>query len=638
MLSDNSEKTRNPLKKLRRRNVKTVQFAAPTYVEASDNDYSTEDEEQAMIDPCGAAAAAQAEEPQQNGHEADPEKPSAESDEHADNDGPGTPTRVSFDREQAATAAVTPSIEEPQLSPKLVDKTEAAPLKSRKGTPRNTDSFLRDDSLETRKITLTPGLLREDSTSSKSFSMESSRSGSTENLTKQVSPPEQQSGRKDGKDKKKEKVKGGMLSGLFKSKKKDKKPKDDGMESDAEKASMEIVRSESPRQSPLTSGTSSPVERAASALSVGVDTRQQALQQKTAQSASSARGKLQKQQPPKPASPAPEPTKEQPKPAFVAELAGSEAAHEIGTGQENSPVQEQPPSIDTQPVEKTKEKEGPLTPVANMLRSNSDKEVKPKKEKAKRSKQRVELDDFDSPAAREKPNPFEAQEPRAPGNQPNGSSEQLSESPIELSSGTFMHGTESIHIPTPGSNDRVEGEAEDEDENESPESLTSSPNIIEQPHEPPEEAGEEDSATEDNDPTPTAPRSPIPPTAAPDAPSSTLDQARGPPDLSLSTVNSRDSSSTSSTAPHTSTSTTTTPSEPQPWSDSSLRAWYDDGSEIKDLLMLIHDQSSLGPPLSGDHPMMAGLFVEQRKGVEKMMGDLDGLLGGYLVRKGIALG
>jgi len=36
--------------------------------------------------------------------------------------------------------------------------------------------------------------------------------------------------------------------------------------------------------------------------------------------------------------------------------------------------------------------------------------------------------------------------------------------------------------------------------------------------------------------------------------------------------------------------------------------------------------------------MMAGLFVEQRKGVEKMMGDLDGLLGGYLVRKGIALG
>ncbi|KAI7426077.1 hypothetical protein KC368_g18485, partial [Hortaea werneckii] len=42
MLGDNSEKSRNPLKKaMRRRNAKTVQFAAPTYVEASDYDYST---------------------------------------------------------------------------------------------------------------------------------------------------------------------------------------------------------------------------------------------------------------------------------------------------------------------------------------------------------------------------------------------------------------------------------------------------------------------------------------------------------------------------------------------------------------------------------------------------------------------
>lgn len=35
--------------------------------------------------------------------------------------------------------------------------------KSRKGTVRNTDSFFKDDGVETRKINLTPSLLRDDS-------------------------------------------------------------------------------------------------------------------------------------------------------------------------------------------------------------------------------------------------------------------------------------------------------------------------------------------------------------------------------------------------------------------------------------------------------------------------------------------
>lgn len=47
MLGDNPDKPKNPLKKaMRRRNGKTVQFAAPTYHEASDVDYSTEEEEE----------------------------------------------------------------------------------------------------------------------------------------------------------------------------------------------------------------------------------------------------------------------------------------------------------------------------------------------------------------------------------------------------------------------------------------------------------------------------------------------------------------------------------------------------------------------------------------------------------------
>ena len=45
MLGDNPEKSKNPLKKaMRRRNAKTVQFTAPTYYEASDIDYSSDEE------------------------------------------------------------------------------------------------------------------------------------------------------------------------------------------------------------------------------------------------------------------------------------------------------------------------------------------------------------------------------------------------------------------------------------------------------------------------------------------------------------------------------------------------------------------------------------------------------------------
>lgn len=47
MLGDNAEKSKNPLKKaMRRRNAKTVTFDDPTYVEASDVEYSTEEEDQ----------------------------------------------------------------------------------------------------------------------------------------------------------------------------------------------------------------------------------------------------------------------------------------------------------------------------------------------------------------------------------------------------------------------------------------------------------------------------------------------------------------------------------------------------------------------------------------------------------------
>jgi hypothetical protein len=52
MLGDTAEKTKNPLKKaMRRRNAKTVTFTAPTYVEPSDYEFSSDEETGDDISP-----------------------------------------------------------------------------------------------------------------------------------------------------------------------------------------------------------------------------------------------------------------------------------------------------------------------------------------------------------------------------------------------------------------------------------------------------------------------------------------------------------------------------------------------------------------------------------------------------------
>ncbi|KAF7189194.1 Tip elongation aberrant protein Tea4, partial [Pseudocercospora fuligena] len=605
MLSDNSEKSRNPLKKaMRRRNAKTVQFAAPTYVEASDYDYSTEDEEQ-MIEPYGDEKPAEddkKEEPQAEPEEAKKAEPVHPEAERRSSTGSN---RASFDREQAATAAQ--ALTEAGLTgdgPKLADKTgeyghaidaisrptvsvEAAPLKSKR--TRNTDSFLKDESIETRKITLTPGLLREENASTKSPSSDSTRSNSLDVITKTLSPTEQQPplSKKDAKKKEKEEKpkKGGMLSGLFKSKKKDKKSKDESGEPDPEKASTELQR-ESPRASPLPSGTNSPIDKSAISAPMALkNDKQQLAPEETSRDSSKESSE-----------------------GFVAELEGSAVAHEMATpDQEDSEAQRKIEAQMAQQAQQTQQEKGGLSAITNMLKP-ADKESKPKK--AKRSKERVPMDDFDSPPAEAKDDPMDESE----SSQERG--ERLSESPVEISTNTFMHGTESIHIPMPGA---LPDETDEDDEE--PESLTSSPSIIEHPAEPIEEEGE---LVEDNDPTPTA-RSPQPFSQEQSKPVSVQ------PKRGLSTDSSTTSSS-SSARPSPRPSPTVSQ---QAWSDDSLKAWLEDGSEVRDMLVMIHDKSGV-KPAPADHPLMSDLFVEQRKGVQNMMGQLDGLLGSYLKRKGVS--
>jgi hypothetical protein len=70
------------------------------------------------------------------------------------------------------------------------------------------------------------------------------------------------------------------------------------------------------------------------------------------------------------------------------------------------------------------------------------------------------------------------------------------------------------------------------------------------------------------------------------------------------------------------------------WSDASLRQYLDESgaSDARDLLLLTRDTTGV-VPVGSDHPLMTGLFEEERGIVKEMGATLDGLLGGWLERK-----
>lgn len=71
---------------------------------------------------------------------------------------------------------------------------------------------------------------------------------------------------------------------------------------------------------------------------------------------------------------------------------------------------------------------------------------------------------------------------------------------------------------------------------------------------------------------------------------------------------------------------------PPPWSDASLRTYLEDDSEIRDLLVVVHDKSGV-VPAGPDHPITGGLFKEENRRLGELSNRLDGLLGDWLARK-----
>jgi hypothetical protein len=560
MLGDQESKTKNPLKKaIRRRNAKTVTFSAPTYVEASDIDYSTDEEDGegdwSSQDQQQAAQQAAVDDDQVIAVESTSERA-----EVRDVDA-GTSELATRKNGDVLSKASSEAI---RTSDEIFDGKSEPTNRSRNGTVRNTDSFFKDDTVETRKITLTPNLLRDDSSTSTTRTSNDSakelrQRGSIDKQEKeQVDKSKDDKKRKDKKDKDK---KPGMLSSLF-SRKKKKQLEEDDIDNDeliyGKKASGEDARS-----SPVPSN----------------DSEELALEDQTQAQSSPQRqpSKLQKQ----PRMEAPTAVKQatlgaEPKPKESQQLPAPERAPQTTSAMEPSLRLVQPDLQEaSEPLQKTRTITPEITrslssqnnhedsksggTFSKILRSRSQNGAEPKLAKVKKAKVRSELDDFDtsgesSPVEESSKEQIQAPareapvRPSIPGAYPDSYTttpaveksdpvnERLSESPVQVS-------------PIDGSR-------------------SNPPALM------------VDTSSQDDAPSPTS--SPSPELVD-------VEEVRG----NKGSVNSM-----------------STPTSTSTWSDAHLRTFFDDDSEIKDLLVVVYDKSGV-VPAGPEHPITGNLFKEE---------------------------
>ncbi|KAI4178587.1 MAG: hypothetical protein L6R41_008320 [Letrouitia leprolyta] len=126
-------------------------------------------------------------------------------------------------------------------------------------------------------------------------------------------------------------------------------------------------------------------------------------------------------------------------------------------------------------------------------------------------------------------------------------------------------------------------------------------------------------------------------------------QARHPPGLMIDT-SSQDDPSTSPVSPLSSSaelieapnegnardgtpaSTAQSSGNTSSWSDAHLRAYLEDDSEVRDLLLVVHNKVDV-KPAPRDHPLVKNLFKEENRKLGEMSNRLDSLLGDWLARK-----
>ncbi len=574
MLGDNPEKPKNPLKKaMRRRNAKTVQFTAPTYYEPSEYDYSDEEEvDDSQMDGHEITAKAQQadqghnQQAESTGHSREAQGPTATN---------GIIHRVASNESLSEEPSSPAKAEVPEpLQPGGSNQDSVS--RSRKGNVRNTDSFFKDDTAETKKISLTPRLLRGDSDSTGSAEQELRQQPSLETFDKMLGSED-----KPKEDKKKEKK--GMLSGLFK--RKEKAPRGPKAEQDMQsKISEESVRHSPQSKDSLESLTKTEVapERRPSKLqkhppsytppkSSPTESR---APQTTHQQQPEPQPQEQSAAPPAPTGPAPAPPT----------LRQIEPSNTVVAQEDQRPVQQAQNQAHGQTPGRfpsLQEKRSIFSPITTAFKpsptaASADSEPNLKPIYSKRAKERFAIDTSDS---EDDPTPTAGSQIE----------DDRGISPLNEIQTRHRRNDSGMQI-SPIEPPMRESHSEGRISNEPPVSA------IEEQHEMPKGS------------TP-------------------------PQNLDVTPIETENTASTSKPSPSTATTHTPSTSRSTPtWSDASLRTYLENDQDIKDLLIIVHDKSNV-TPVGSDHPLMTNLFSNERNKLTEMQSQLDSMLMTWMSRK-----
>lgn len=245
MLSDNAPKQKAAFKGIRMRR-KTVTFTEPTYVDYTEIDYSSDEED--IEELFGPNVAIQQQAEQQQKQQAAAQK--VDEDEITEDSAKVEPLKTRSEKDSSADPASQDAAEEETRdSEEIVDGRVDGVRRTRNGTVRTTDSFFKDETVETKKITLTPNLLRDDTSSRPSTDSTGSkgRVSLESKMEKELVADKDKKGKKDKKP--------SAIRSFFS--RKDKKRADDDDESFG-KRSMDMMSEPRNSEDPLTEQRQSP--------------------------------------------------------------------------------------------------------------------------------------------------------------------------------------------------------------------------------------------------------------------------------------------------------------------------------------------------------------------------------------------
>ncbi|UPL03441.1 hypothetical protein LCI18_014375 [Fusarium solani-melongenae] len=579
MLGDQTDKKQPTFKPSIRLRRKTVTFAAPTYVDYSDfDDYSTDEED--LDDLFGQSTTKST---QQQEQKKDTQQATTisvvEDDDSSEESAKVEPLKPRSNVKLVIEPTKVETVEEEDETRSseeiLLDSKLEGPSKSRNGTVRNTDSFYRDETVETKKITLTPNLLRDDNQprpSQDSITKDIKSRTSLDKLDKELMSDKEKKKIQDKARKEKEKKPSAIRS--FFSRKDKKKSIDDDDESFG-KRSMDTV-SES-RDSESIEEVSSPIQRNPSKLQKQMPRTEPSLSRKNSVG-----------------------SQEQSSTRELAAYLAESRTNDVSNVPPASMRLVDPETQETQELPSNTHVGGDVTrarsasaaaqhddtkALAKALGRSASTGTQPRTARTVKPRPLTDLDELESSED------DYASEPEAPPTQEPAKEQKAEGAGLRPQlPGAFPDSFEAA----PGQNSAAAAVTSKEQHQDR---LSESPvhvspvNVTRPP------ALEIDTSSQEG-------------RSSSEVPS---------PELMPGADTPKDSSSTRS-------------NKEAGWDDEKLRAFFDDGEHVRDLLMVVYDKTDV-EPAGKDHPVVSGLFREQNAKLAEITTQLDNMLGDWLARK-----